>query len=324
MSDYVNDLENVEITTVLLPDSNAQQLRFLQRMQAVLSPEGTMSALVAGPSPNVFVIPHAAEQSIRKKLNLASTDTWKACLAKWGATHTNRLSRDAYVALMTRGSMVVDGKLIGSPKVVAVKPPRQKIAGPGFVPANFTGPYDWHIDERGVNAAGAWRMFAADSKFAESLPWAGIRVAHIDTGYTEHVALGWEEGKSSTVRSVDGLDFWDGAADVDGPRDPFLAGSPGHGTRISATIAGYYPTAQGGPFYGVAPGAQIIPFRVTDSVMIDHVQDKVRDAMKAAIDKGCHVVNISLGALRPSKELAAALDAAYDAGLIVICAAGQV
>ena len=48
MSDYVNDLENVEITTVLLPDSNAQQLRFLQRMQAVLSPEGTMSALVVG------------------------------------------------------------------------------------------------------------------------------------------------------------------------------------------------------------------------------------------------------------------------------------
>jgi len=324
MSDYANDLKNVEITTVLLPDIAAKQRRFLKRLQAELSPEGTMSALVAGPSPNVFVIPHAVEQSICRKLGLTSADAWNAQLAKWGATHTNRLLLDAYVALMTRGSMVVDGELIGPPKVVAVKPPRQKVAEPGFVPKSFAGPYDWHIDERGVNAVAAWRMFAADLKFAGALPWSGIRVAHIDTGYTEHAALGWEQGQSSTVHPDDGKDFWDGAADTDGPRDPFLPGFPGHGTRISAAISGYYPTAQGGPFYGVAPGAQIIPLRVTDSVLIDHVQDSVRDAIHAAIANNCHVVNISLGALRPSKSLAAALDAAYDAGLIVACAAGQV
>ncbi len=324
MSDYVNDLTNVEITTVLLPDSKTKQLQFLKRLQAVLSPEGTMSALVAGPSANVFVIPHAVEQSICQKLNLASSDAWNACLLNWGATHTNRLLMDAYVALTTRGSMVVDGELMSSPKVIAVNPPPQKIDEAAFVPERFAGPYDWHIDDRGVNAVAAWRMFAADPHFAGSLPWAGIRVAHIDTGYTEHAALGWEHGQSSTVRADEGKDFWDGSADTDGPRDPFLPGFPGHGTRISAAIAGYYPTANGGPFYGVAPGVQIIPFRVTDSVIIDHVQNSVRDAIDKAIATNCHVVNISLGALRPSKSLAASLDAAYEAGLIVVCAAGQV
>jgi subtilisin family serine protease len=78
------------------------------------------------------------------------------------------------------------------------------------------------------------------------------------------------------------------------------------------------------PFYGVAPGAQIIPYRVTDSVIVDHVQNNIRDAIRAAIAAKCHVVNISLGALRQSRSLASALDEAYDAGLIVVCAAGQV
>jgi subtilisin family serine protease len=151
-----------------------------------------------------------------------------------------------------------------------------------------------------------------------------VRIGHIDTGYTEHAALGWERGSSSSVHPDLGKDFWKGDHDQDGPRDPFLPGFPGHGTRISATISGFYPQANGGPFYGVAPGAQIIPYRVTDSVIVDHVQHHVRDAIRDAVASSCHVINISLGALRPSESLAEALDEAYDAGVIVVCAAGQV
>ena len=325
MTDFPDDLAEVEITTVQLPASAARQRTFLKRLQAALGAEGSLSSLTPGPSPDVFVLPHAAEKTVRSKLGLGSDLQWTQTLQAWGALSVNHLSRAAYAALMSRGASVRDGALTSAPKISVSHAPAQALEGQGaFVPAAFAGPYDWHLDHRGVNAAEAWRLFAAEPRFAAALPWADVRVAHIDTGYTEHAALAWRQGSSPTVLPAQGRDFWDGNHDQDGPRDPFLDGNPGHGTRISATISGFYPQAPGGPFYGVAPGATIIPFRVTDSVLVDHVLDKLRDAIRAAIAADCQVVNISLGALWPSRSLASALDEAYEAGLIVVCAAGQV
>jgi Subtilase family len=290
-----------------------------------LGAKASLPSLTPGPSANVYVIPQNAEQSLRGALSIQTDAAWEQQLQAWGALTVNSLDRDAFFALMQRGAVVVDDVVVGSgTKVVAAQPIQP--AGPkppGFLPADFTGPYDWHIDHRGVNAVQAWQMFAAQPKFANALPWAGIRVAHIDTGYTEHAALGWSGGSSPTVRPQLGNDYWDGAHDPD-PRDMWLPGFPGHGTRISAAIAGYYPNAAGGPFFGVAPGAQIVPYRVTDSVIVDHVPKNIAAAIRAAVQSQCHVINISLGALRGDKHIAAALDEAYESGVIVACAAGQV
>ena len=312
------------ITLVQLPSGIRAKRRFLQRLQQTLEPTGALSSLTPGPSANVYVIPHAAEQAVRQHLGKRSNAQWEQLLKSWGALAVNSLLLDAYIALEIRGSMVYQGKQISPPQISAPTHPRQKsAASTTAVQPAFAGPYDWHIDDRGVNAALAWSMFI-NKGADQNLPWENVKVAHLDTGYTEHAALGWDQGSSSFVHPDQGKDFWTGDEALDGPRDPFLAGSPGHGTRISATISGFDPSADGGPFYGVAPGAQIIPFRVTDSVIVDHVQANLIDAIHAAIDSKCHVVNISLGALRPSKSLAAAMDKAYDAGLIVVCAAGQV
>lgn len=325
MADDLRHLAVQTITTVQLPASTPSQRLFLRQLQAALAPNGTLSALTPGPSPGVYLIPHDAEQCARAARGVGTDKQWEQLLKQWGALSVSVLALDAYIALETRGASVHQGALISPPKVSAPHPaPQQKAVGAAFVPAAFAGPYDWHIDRRGVGASDAWRMFAATPAFAAQLPWADIRVAHIDTGYTEHAALGWHNGNSAFVKTADGKDFWNGDHDQDGPRDPFLPGFPGHGTRIAAAIAGFYPNAPGGPFYGVAPGVQIVPYRVTDSVMVDHVQHHIRDAIHAAIRSNCHVINISLGAVRASKSLAAALDDAYDAGLIVVCAAGQV
>lgn len=325
MTNEVQDLQLQEITLVKLPPGVQAQRQFLQKLQDALAPEGSLSALTPGPSADVFVVPHAAEQAVREKLGIPSTALWVQRLKAWGAQTVNPLHMDAYIALETRGATVYKGELISQPKVSAPHPVTQATSpDAALVQPAFAGPYDWHLDDRGVNAAKAWRMFVTEKGAIDRLPWADVRIAHIDTGYTEHAALGWNQGGSSFVFPDQGKDFWQGDDSLDGPRDPFLPGFPGHGTRISAAIAGFYPTAAGGPFYGVAPGAQIIPYRVTDSVIVDHVQDHIREAIRSAIAAKCHVVNISLGALRPSKSLAAALDEAYEAGLIVVCAAGQV
>jgi hypothetical protein len=325
MKNKVEDLQLKEITLVKLLPVLSDQLKFLERLQEALASEGTLSSLTPGPSDEVFVVPHEAELAIRKKLGITSTAHWIQRLKSWGAQTVNTLLLDAYIALETRGATLYKGELISRSKVTAPHPVAQSIhPDAASVQPAFAGPYDWHIDERGVNAASAWRMFVTEKNAIASLPWAAVRIAHIDTGYTEHAAMGWNTGNSSFVLHNEGKDFWPGADASDDPRDPFLPGFPGHGTRISAAIAGFYPTASGGPFYGVAPGAKIIPYRVTDSVIVDHVQNHIREAIRQAIADQCHVVNISLGALRPSRSLAAALDDAYDAGVIVVCAAGQV
>jgi lambda repressor-like predicted transcriptional regulator len=321
----IPDLEQQTITTVQLPSSSSQQRLFLTKMQAALGSQGGLSSLMPGPSVDVFVIPHVAQWEIMRQLNLLDEDAFSAQLVAWGALTVNQLRKSAFIALLTRGATVVDDVLVSPPKLVHATPaPQQAAVSVAFLPSDFHGPYDWQIDERGVNAVAAWRMFAAKPEFANALPWANIRIGHVDTGYSEHAALGWQGGASHTVQPHLGQDFWEGDHDSDGPRDPFLPGFPGHGTRISAAIAGFYPQAVSGPFYGVAPGVQIIPYRVTDSVLIDHVLHHVCDAMDDAVANGCHVVNISLGALRASRSLAAALDRAYEQGCIVVCAAGQV
>jgi lambda repressor-like predicted transcriptional regulator len=130
-------------------------------------------------------------------------------------------------------------------------------------------------------------------------------------------------GTSTTVFPSRGYDYWDGAIDPD-PRDEWLVGFPGHGTRISGAIAGFAVAPTPVPFYGVAPGVAVVPFRVTDSVIVDHKKREIGQAIRRAVDAGCHVVNISLGALFGSRHLSDALDYAYERGVIVVCAAGQV
>lgn len=315
------------ITTVRL--GSATKLSFLTALQGALRNdphgEGSLTDLTPGALPDTYVIPHAAEECLRRALKLRFSSQWHSTLRGWGALSVDTLSRDQYAALQIRGTTVHRNRLLSAPKITIAPQPLQRASqDTRMVPGDFAGPYDWHIGDDGIRAATAWRMFAERPEFQARLPWSGVRVAHIDTGYTEHSALGWDQGKSDRVIPGDGRDLWDGAHDTDGPRDPFIPGSPGHGTRISGAISGFLKNAAGGPYYGAAPGAQIVPFRVTDSVIVDHVQHHIASAIRLAIEKGCHVVNISLGALRASRSLAGALDTAYDAGLIVVCAAGQV
>jgi hypothetical protein len=193
---------------------------------------------------------------------------------------------------------------------------------------------DWQITISGVHRA--WAMF---DPTPGALPWAGIRVGHIDTGCTRHPALGFSGDTSGFVRSELGKNLF-GAKLVppqdpsqfaippeeSGPFDNLTGGNGGHGTRTLSTLAGFYDTADPGsaPFYGAAPGAEVIPYRVTDSILIDAVQDLLAAAIDDAIGQGCRVLSMSLGGIVPRAILARAIDNAYEKGIIVCAAAGNV
>jgi len=99
------------------------------------------------------------------------------------------------------------------------------------------------------------------------------------------------------------------------------AGNPGHGTRTMAILTGKNAAIG---FYGAAPGVTVVPYRITESVLIN--QKYLDQAIRHAIDdNGCDVISISLGdPCLPVSEVAKALDHAYERGVIVVAAAGNV
>lgn len=314
------EMEKAEITIVDLGESIALQKKFLRVLQSELAGAMTLGALtrVRG-STTTFTVPYAVEEHIKKTKGL-ETEQWKNWLITQGAHRAESLKPDAYLSLLEQRASTQNGSSTPAAKISTAPGSKSTHWTDDDFPVDFDRDPDWHIGPQGVNAVAAWKMFWNRAKF-KTPPWAKIRIAHIDTGYSEHAALGWHDGQSTTVDVASGHSYWL----FDGPdaRDDLKGPNGGHGTRISGAISGFFVEAPLKPYYGVAPRTAIIPYRVTDSVFIDHVKDKIAHAIDDAIFKKCSVINISLGGLAPLSQLSSAFDRAYDAGVIVVCAAGQ-
>ncbi len=180
----------------------------------------------------------------------------------------------------------------------------------------------WHVKR--VRAPQAWQLIAGG---LEERRWRRIRVGLMDTGYTEHAVFGpWISGRSPTIRGQDGVNYLEeGELPID---NLTYRGNPGHGTRVASVLGGHLPDV----FHGVAPGVSIVPYRVTNSVVIDtssnrggnriRLAEAIRDAVE---NQGCHIISISLGEpCLPGTDLGRAIDEAYEAGGIVVAAAGNV
>jgi hypothetical protein len=126
----------------------------------------------------------------------------------------------------------------------------------------------------------------------------------------------------------EGRNFLDG---VDDPLDTLqgsgLIRTPGHGTRTLSALCGL-PTPTG--FTGCAPGLFVVPYRVVDDVVLEPgwfgtgVWRTLATALRHAVHvAGCDVVSMSLGGFGPDSEFGAALDDAYQNGVIVVAACGQ-
>ena len=82
-------------------------------------------------------------------------------------------------------------------------------------------------------------------------------------------------------------------------------------------------------FAGVAPRANVIPYQVTNFVVVNGLlnNDKslAEGIRRATIDKGCLVLSMSLGnPCFPGAPTGRAVDTAYEMGVIMVAAAGNV
>jgi serine protease AprX len=176
-----------------------------------------------------------------------------------------------------------------------------------------------------VNAAAAW---------SSGYTGAGIGVAVIDSGIAPHSAFLTAALPNGTLRIVYNQDFT-GDTNSSNIYDPY-----GHGTHVagilgaqsSVTVLGYSGAGYTGGrnLQGIAPGVSLINLRVlnsagvgTDSAVIAAIQKAI--ALKSQYN--IRVINLSLG--RPVYEsykldpLDQAVEAAWNAGIVVVVAAGN-
>lgn len=92
-----------------------------------------------------------------------------------------------------------------------------------------------------------------------------------------------------------------------------------HGTEVAGVIAAYPKTDEG--VLGVAPGVSILSVDVTDSEIIG--DEELIEGIEYAAEQGVDVINISIGTPTDSEELHNAVKKAYQAGIVIVAAAGN-
>jgi thermitase len=159
--------------------------------------------------------------------------------------------------------------------------------------------FDWC--PRLIDALGAWDLPPHQPEPGDPFPpgkskGEGIVIGHPDSGYRRHPEILDEmAGLPTRVLASRGRDFIDNDDTMEDE-----GGSHGLGTA-SALMS-----AENGPgekfVTGVAPAAQIIPYRVTKPhlflpppVLLESGMSRLGDALFRAVDDGCHVISISLG-----------------------------
>ena len=177
--------------------------------------------------------------------------------------------------------------------------------------------------ETATDAAG--NVFMSDLKQLLPGPATGaqgrnVQVAVLDSGVdASHPALG---GAVTALRcfipgespGAGGPVNW-GAAHAD---------RAGHGTHVAGIIAAR--AGQGGP-PGVAPNAQIVSYRIfpnSASGLKPAENPVIIDSIRAAIDDGCHIINLSIeGSTLKEDGVRSAVADAWNNGVVCIAAAGN-
>jgi thermitase len=144
----------------------------------------------------------------------------------------------------------------------------------------------------------------------------GIRVAHPDSGYTNHPEL---TERDHSIDAESGFDF------VSDDPNPFDVDGF-HGTGTASVLM----SGAGREILGVAPKATLVPMRIAQAgklvrpapVLLRSGMRYLRKAIALAIENDCHVVSISLGWFGHS-ALHDVVKRAWENDIIIVAAAGN-
>ncbi|MEY2395918.1 MAG: hypothetical protein QOF94_2263, partial [Acidobacteriaceae bacterium] len=177
-----------------------------------------------------------------------------------------------------------------------------KVTGPGFA---------WHLSDQYTQLKSA----------REAVPFSDprTRIAHIDTGYDPTHAARPEHIRTDLERSfADGDDNPNTSADPG--RGKAKPDNSGHGTGTIGILAGGR-AGPGNDYLGGAPQAEVLPLRISNSVILFYVS-AFAQALQYAVQQQCDVLSCSMGGV-PSRAWNEAVNNAYLSGLCMVTAAGN-
>ena len=148
-------------------------------------------------------------------------------------------------------------------------------------------------------------MIHAEGAFVKEALGQGIRVGVLDSGINSHEDFG--------ERLLPGHNYTEDAVDENDTSDIL-----GHGTRVAGLIA----AANERGYIGTAPGAMLVPLKVTDGKEVQ-INAVCRAIYGGIDDYGCKVLNLSLGISEEYECLKEAIDYAAEKGVIIVAASGN-
>jgi subtilisin family serine protease len=222
----------------------------------------------------------------------------------------------------------IEHQFVVAPKVQA---PYQDVSAKSFGKPGAAGKVDpdwppaqntiWHLDDEYSQLKSA-RDAVANLN-------GTVRIAHLDTGYAAHHSIVPDAVKTNPLQR----NFVEGE-DASSAADPMLDGMlkmPGHGTGTLGLLAGgkvKLKTDNGlfNDYLGGAPFADVVCCRIAPTVVLMKTS-AFAQALQYLVQlcysgTPVHVVSMSMGGA-PSKAWADAVNAAYDAGITLVTAAGN-
>ncbi|MFH9618015.1 S8 family serine peptidase [Streptomyces pratensis] len=194
------------------------------------------------------------------------------------------------------GSLVSRGRLLGTMAVAVTWTVGLAVAAPSVFAADVQSK-QWYLEA--MQAEEMWKVATGE----------GIKVAVIDTGVNPSTP-------SLKGQVLKGLD----ATEADGDEYDDYSG---HGTTMAELISG---TGKGGGLKGLAPGAKIIPIRISDTEFQDEHSVNARDsedAIRAAADSEAQVISMSFGSEFSSPEEREAVQYAQSKGKLFFASVGN-
>jgi subtilisin family serine protease len=139
----------------------------------------------------------------------------------------------------------------------------------------------------------------------------GVTVAVIDTGIQQQNQL----SVSSSHGEV-----------LNGEGSDFRTDDDGHGTIVASIIAAQ--KANGNAMQGIAPGVTLLSFReagckAPQNSATANTEAGMAKAINDAVSAGADVINISQDGYEDETALSAAVQAAYDKGVVIVASAGN-
>ncbi|MEI7497909.1 MAG: S8 family serine peptidase [Candidatus Falkowbacteria bacterium] len=182
----------------------------------------------------------------------------------------------------------------------------------------------WYLNK--IKAPEAWNTVRNNNNIIIAVIDSGVDIGHEDLvnniwqNQVEIAANGQDDDNNGFIDDTNGWDFVDNTNDPRPKFEPGYTDEVNHGTLVAGLIAAEGNNATG--VTGVVWRAKIMALRVLD----DKGEGKVSSVIKAidyAITNNASIINLSFVGLSYSHGLNEAIKRAYDAGIILVAAAGN-